>query len=991
MLMDRIVVFVFSIVSIAAFNSQIASAVLFHPVVEALQIESKDISGSLSGTIKEAGTGEALIGANVLIKGTLKGTATDIDGFFSIRGIEVGQQTLVVSYLGFKSKEIEIEIIENENLEIDVELEWEGVTGEVVTVTAQARGQISAINQQLASNTISNVVAKDRIQELPDVNAAESIGRLPGISLQRSGGEANKVVVRGLSPKYNTITVNGVRVPSTDTDNRSVDLSLISSGMLDGIEVTKALTADKDADAIGGSVDLKLRTAPEGFAGNFQFQGGYTALQETYDNYNFSGSLSSRFLNNKLGVIFNLNTDRYDRSADILNGGYNLKLVNNENIVVVNSLNLNENFNERERLGGSIVFDFQIPKGEIVLNSIYNRLTNSGFGRNNIMNVASDIHTYTMSQNSNTTFINANSLGIEQDFGWIKYDVGFSLTSSESKSPDNFYWEFREESARTAVLEDTLSLFGVPQIFRNDLSNTGFFQMNNTFRVTNEDAQAVQLNLEIPIQITDKVSGFIKTGGKFRRLDRTNNQNQLISGNAPFYGGGANFRRSIALALPELGIDPDVARLPMEPFLDNYSRSNFIDGNFEIGYTPQPELMRALSQVAQDSLYLFYDNFNSGGRDYTGKEEYDAAYVMSKLDIGKYMTFIPGVRWEREFTEYSANYVTSRVNPPAGTDLNEEYRDTTTTREIDFVLPMIHLQVKPSEVVTLRFAYTETISRPDYTQFAPITFYSPIGNWANAPNGNLNTSKSKNFDASLSIYQNKVGLLTFSAFSKEIDDLITKASFNLIEGQNILPGLVIEEAGSSAPGVSTFINLPETSLLTGYEIDWQTNFWYLPSLFKGLVLNINYTHINSEATYPTFELLQIPIEPRPRRPPFTTLALKDTSFTATLPDQPSDILNITLGYDLKGFSGRVSMLYQSKTTTGSFGRQFETGDDLFVDDYVRFDVSLQQKIQENLQVYANFNNLNNRQDVRQQSDTDRYPTRKEYYGFTMDVGVRYKF
>lgn len=959
--------------------------------LEALRGNSLKQTGSVSGFITEAGSGEALIGANVIVKGTLKGTATDIDGAFTIRNIEVGDKVLVVSYLGFKSKEVNIAILEGENIEIQIELEWEGVTGEEVTVTAQARGQISAINQQLASNTIANVVAKDRIQELPDVNAAESIGRLPGVSLQRSGGEANKVVVRGLSPKYNTVTINGVRVPSTDTDNRSVDLSLVSSGMLDGIEVTKALTADKDADAIGGSVDLKLRTAPKGFAGSLQLQGGYTALQKTYDNYNISGSISNRFFEDKLGIIVNLNTDRYDRSADILNGNYGLKLVNNSNIVVVNSLNLNENSNTRERIGGSIIGDYELPNGKITYNTIYNNLTNSGFGRNNIMNVASDVHTYTMSDYSNTTFILTNALNIEQDFGWISYDVGVSGTSSESKSPEDYYWEFREESAREAVLEDTLALYDVPTIFRNDLDRTGFFGLNKTFRVTNEDQAALQFNIEVPLSIGENVNGFIKSGGKFRRLERTNDRNQLISGNDPYYGGGANFRRSIALALPELGIDTDVARLPIEAFLDDYTRNNFLDGDFDIGYTPRAELMRVLTQVAEDSLFLRYSNFQSGGRDYTGDEEYNALYTMAKLDLGKYITFIPGVRWEQEKTKYTANFITSRVDPPAGTELTEVYRDTTSNREADFLLPMVHLQIKPSEVVTVRLAYTETISRPDYRQYAPITFYSPISNFANAPNPNLKTSKSFNYDASISIYQNKVGLLTISGFYKEIENLISGASFNLIEGQNILPGLFIEEAGSKAPSVNTSINLPEPSTIKGYEIDWQTNFWYLPSLFKGLVLNINYTHISSEAEYPTFELLQVPIEPRPRRPPFTTSVLKDTTFTSTLPDQPSDILNVTLGYDFKGFSGRVSMLYQSKTTTGSFGRQFESADDLFVDDYLRIDVSLQQKIQADLQVYANLNNLNNRQDVRLQSNTDLYPTRKEYYGFTMDVGVRYKF
>ena len=76
------------------------------------------------------------------------------------------------------------------------------VESETVIVSAQAAGQVAAINQQLSSNTIVNVISEEKIQELPDANAAEAIGRLPGVSIQRSGGEANKITLRGLSDKY---------------------------------------------------------------------------------------------------------------------------------------------------------------------------------------------------------------------------------------------------------------------------------------------------------------------------------------------------------------------------------------------------------------------------------------------------------------------------------------------------------------------------------------------------------------------------------------------------------------------------------------------------------------------------------------------------------------------------------------------------------------------------------------------------------------------
>ena len=237
-------------------------------------------TGSITGHVYDKQSKEILTGANIIVKGTSLGAATDINGKYTIRNIPVGPVTLLISYIGYNPISENITISENRTLEQDFYLEAQAIEGQTVTVTAQAEGQLSAINQQLSSNTIENVVSKARIRELPDVNAAESIGRLPGVSIERSGGEANKVEIRGLNPKYSLITVNGVEVPGTGSTDRSVDLSLISSNMLDGIVLKKVVTPDMDADVLGGTVDLRLREAPSGLKFNASAQGGYNALQK---------------------------------------------------------------------------------------------------------------------------------------------------------------------------------------------------------------------------------------------------------------------------------------------------------------------------------------------------------------------------------------------------------------------------------------------------------------------------------------------------------------------------------------------------------------------------------------------------------------------------------------------------------------------------------------------------------------------------------------
>ena len=149
-------------------------------------------SSKIKGSVVDIQTNNGLAGANVFIEGTAIGDASDVDGKFLITNVEQGTYNLKAMFLGYKSNTVTIQVLKNEDLQIDIELQPEVIEGAEVYVTAQALGQASAINQQLSSNSIKSIVSSERIMELPDANAAESVGRLPGISLKRSGGEGSQ-------------------------------------------------------------------------------------------------------------------------------------------------------------------------------------------------------------------------------------------------------------------------------------------------------------------------------------------------------------------------------------------------------------------------------------------------------------------------------------------------------------------------------------------------------------------------------------------------------------------------------------------------------------------------------------------------------------------------------------------------------------------------------------------------------------------------------
>ena len=159
-------------------------------------------SGTIKGKIFDKDSKDPLPGANIVVKNTSLGASSDLDGNYIIHNVSAGEQSLTISYIGYSAVTVQITVIENGDVQKDVALEAKALTGQTVVVTAQAQGQMQAINEQLSSNSIVNVVSEAKIQELPDFNAAEAIGRLPGVSTLRSSGEANKIVIRGLAPGF---------------------------------------------------------------------------------------------------------------------------------------------------------------------------------------------------------------------------------------------------------------------------------------------------------------------------------------------------------------------------------------------------------------------------------------------------------------------------------------------------------------------------------------------------------------------------------------------------------------------------------------------------------------------------------------------------------------------------------------------------------------------------------------------------------------------
>ena len=244
-----------------------------------------------------------------------------------------------------------------------------------------------------------------------------------------------------------------------------------------------------------------------------------------------------------------------------------------------------------------------------------------------------------------------------------------------------------------------------------------------------------------------------------------------------------------------------------------------------------------------------------------------------------------------------------------------------------------------------------------------------------------------NYDASVSFFSNKLGLLSIGGFYKKFDNYFTKTSRRMDKDEAISRGYPAQVYDVA----EDYMNF-DNSRVYGFEIDLQTNFSYLPAPFNGIVLNVNATRLWSKTysfTYKPYEYYDRKL----RKMVFLADSSYYESNATALPNQVDWTTNVSLGYDYKGFSIRVSAIYQAAYLTGFSSKGTAETTEYFysyVDDNLRFDASISQKINDHLSIMANLSNITAEND-RRYTWKPKYVTSENRYGRTFDIGLKYKF
>jgi TonB-dependent receptor len=964
-------------------------------------------SGTIKGHVFDKVTGDPLIGASVVVLNTSLGAAANIDGLITIFGVAAGQQTLKISYIGYQTITVQVTVPENGVLEQEFRLSPQAIQGQEVVITAQARGQDAAINKQLSSDNVVNVVSAARIQELPDANAAESIGRLPGVSLVRSGGQATQVVIRGLQPQYNTITIDGVQIPANDagsisasgayatpTNNpggRAVDLSMISSNSLEGIEVYKTVTPDMDAAVLGGTVNFGLREAkgtPSGAPSlSLLAQGAYNNLMSTYGDYKFVVSVEQRFFDDRFGVFVQGIAQRQNLTSNQLGGSYyQPNKQDKPDSIVLGSLNLTFSPSDQRRYDGTLILDYKLPDGKITFANLISHGTATNESHSETYNLATygnDIQFGTQ-LSSNKLNVVTNILEYEQRLGSFKADVKFSNAYSDNRTPNGWRLVFDQLSAGTGTITNYEGLINLDKMVWAGNSTWSSFNKQ-------DDAQG-SIDLESKVNLWDFISVTLKGGGQYRYTTRYYNFDDGFGG---LYSGAATgFRLSIVQALPWLtqppyNFDPTGNQyFYIHGFYDpNMNFGKFLKGKYGM-YSAvdagtidrimnQIKILGAAATQPQTVPSYLPDRYSSTASDYSGNEFRSAEYLMGTFNVGSQITVIGGARYQGLKTSYTAAHFIGNADAtnPYPSDLNHTM--VTQDEYHGYWLPHISLKFDPLSWLSVRGAYTSTLAYPDFNQIIPREDVSSnSGHYVVWNNYALKPAQSHNYDFQVAVHDNTVGLLSVSPFLKRIDDQIFGQA-TYIADPSIYPGV---PSYTKTFSLSTFINNPNRVDVWGIESEWQTHFWYLPGPLSGLVLNVNYTHIFSSAKYPYTVTLHSPVYP------FPTVHI-DTTYTDRLIQQPNDIVNLSLGYDYGQFSILASMIYQSEVYNGTDFYNALRSDKA---KYLRWDLSVKQGLPwSGIEIYFDLNNLNSEEDIYLVRGSG-FPNSESNYGLTADIGLRWR-
>ena len=816
------------------------------------------------------------------------------------------------------------------------------------------------------------IVPENRFFKLTDANPAETTGRLPGVTVLRQAGEGHNVVIRGLAPQYNQVLWNGHRISSTGLDDRLFDMRMIASELVSDIELYKVPRPDMDADAIGGMVNFIMAEVPEEQQLRVSLSSGYHTHINGLGAYEGSIKAAGRFLDNRLGVLGIISSQRNDRSLHAFDSDYQVFRVNGENgesvKPVPNRLNLADQQAVQDNHQIALALDADLPFGQLKMNNVYSRFNRESIWEQREYRVSNNEQLWNY-QNSNTQkeLVMSSLAGVHPvlgDAATVQWQV--SGSASNQDIPHLYQLTFLEslamESSPGDIPDEPAQ---IPGLFVNNIDNTVFHQGHRTEMNIREVDLIASADINMPLHFGNNISGYFKTGGKYSDNNRKRNNagwqiNSLEAMTLMYHNEDVTFPWEI------------VRRnfLGMAPFTspDAYS---ILNGQYEMHYQLDHDLLDAVWDTYSG---VWPRSLDSEFYNYEASENISAAYAMTELNVGERLMIRPGIRYEFIKGVYETVQGMASFNSTVSDEAFEEFHNSlnhrSATRREHMWFPMVLVRFTPVGWLDVHTSITQSTARPAYSDVIPYSFVSEEDEFVTRGDLLLESPKSTNYDIQLTIHAGRHGRFTLGGFYKEIENLIYRRNVTLHDPEMVGLPLFAYNFQLNEP-----YNNPFLATIQGFEVEWHSNLAWLPGILSGLVINANFAGMFSETEYPEFTYA----------PDVYGLESMDTTRTGPLVHQPDYVANLSFGYNYSGFSARIAMHFQGKTYhlvgTGS-------ENDVFTDPFQRLDLALKQDLFDGMAaVTLNIHNLLNGRE-KSWIFTGNHASSMEYYGMSIHMGLQ---
>ena len=783
--------------------------------------------GLVTGRVVDS-QGGALQGASVELQPYGATAVTNNQGEFKILEVPTGPQKLMVSFVGFAPASTDITVSGGQTTHTEITLQV-GTKNEQVLVTAdRPHGEADAINRERTAINLVQVLPSEVITSLPNANVADALGRLPSVTLERDEGEGKYVQIRGAEPRYSNVTIDGVNVPSPE-NVRQIKLDIIQSDLVESVEINKTLLASSDGDAIGGSVNLRTKSAGERPTLSLYGLGGYTPIVGGRGEDQFGGTMGKRFGKEKrLGILFGGSYDYNGRGIDDLEPApLTTSLVNGgPAFASYGGADLREYRYERTRFGFGGTLDYKLSDvSYFYVRGLYSHFNNFG-----------DRWVYSPTVNSyvanptaggpiqggpdGSMSFNAEIRRPVQTIGNLalggQYFAGksiftYELSGSRATTEDQGY-----STANFAPVDDNSPLNNVQ--FGIDLSNPyrprfpvqngvniydpkQYFFQNYDFNKT----YSPQVNLQGGASMARHYSlggnlGVFEFGGKVRSAHKFNEAQDL------FYNA----------------VDP--SKLPLSNFLTTFTNGDYYGGSYQIGPLADYNKIRAFFQGTPGAFTL--DASKTFARNtpqtYDLVERVYAGYFQNSINFGKWRIYT-GLRFEASDEGVRGSLVQSNLVIPVRQ--SSSYVDP---------LPSVQVRYALTPDSGIRASYGRGIARPNYGDLIPGGTITDSRKRISTGNPNLKATYANNYDLMYEHFLNPIGIIQAGFFYKDIQQPIYSVNSLL-------------QTGTYAGYQQTQPVNGTSARLYGFEIAYQQRLAFLPGVLAGSGINANYSYTASEA------------------------------------------------------------------------------------------------------------------------------------------------